>query len=213
MNKKYIFTVSALAAFTTPAFAAITATDVLNNVSAYTEVFSSAQILGEAGAAVDDSYAGTITLAFTINQDSWADAFANNDYTFFQLYNGGTATANERVGVGNYWTSTEWSTFRETTITINGTNSGTSMTLNTPTSFTLEINYNAGADDVATINGGGFVNHMISDDYSFDAVVVRNGNGLNQADYTAMSMTAVPEPSSTALLGLGGLALILRRRR
>ncbi|MEZ7957082.1 MAG: PEP-CTERM sorting domain-containing protein [Rubritalea sp.] len=27
------------------------------------------------------------------------------------------------------------------------------------------------------------------------------------------SITAVPEPSSTALLGLGGLALIMRRRK
>jgi hypothetical protein len=28
-----------------------------------------------------------------------------------------------------------------------------------------------------------------------------------------ISVTSVPEPSSTALLGLGGLALILRRRK
>ncbi len=30
---------------------------------------------------------------------------------------------------------------------------------------------------------------------------------------TGYQLTAVPEPSSTALLGLGGLALILRRRK
>jgi hypothetical protein len=36
-----------------------------------------------------------------------------------------------------------------------------------------------------------------------------NGRGLG----TVLTGTAVPEPSSMALLGLGGLALILRRRK
>lgn len=39
-----------------------------------------------------------------------------------------------------------------------------------------------------------------------------NGEGAS-AITTAMTTVAVPEPSSTALLGLGGLALILRRRK
>ncbi|MFC5050146.1 PEP-CTERM sorting domain-containing protein [Rubritalea spongiae] len=38
-------------------------------------------------------------------------------------------------------------------------------------------------------------------------------NGLLTITYTYDSVVAVPEPSSTALLGLGGMALILRRRR
>ena len=36
---------------------------------------------------------------------------------------------------------------------------------------------------------------------------------LNVGGISAIQITTVPEPSSTALLGLGGLALILRRRR
>ncbi len=43
---------------------------------------------------------------------------------------------------------------------------------------------------------------------SFDA-----GSSANVQHINAIELTAVPEPSSTALLGLGGLALILRRRR
>jgi hypothetical protein len=33
------------------------------------------------------------------------------------------------------------------------------------------------------------------------------------ADSVNLNITSVPEPSSTALLGLGGLALIFRRRK
>lgn len=39
------------------------------------------------------------------------------------------------------------------------------------------------------------------------------GNSNQVGALNFMSITAVPEPSSTALLGLSGLALILRRRR
>ena len=37
--------------------------------------------------------------------------------------------------------------------------------------------------------------------------------GVVFVDISSISITAVPEPSSTALLGLGGLGLLLRRRR
>ena len=40
-----------------------------------------------------------------------------------------------------------------------------------------------------------------------------NNSGRDANFHIDISSTAVPEPSSTALLGLGGLALILRRRR
>ncbi|MBT7958121.1 MAG: PEP-CTERM sorting domain-containing protein [Akkermansiaceae bacterium] len=40
-----------------------------------------------------------------------------------------------------------------------------------------------------------------------------NGGGSGQFAFAGYTVTGVPEPSTTALLGLGGLALILRRRR
>jgi hypothetical protein len=56
-----------------------------------------------------------------------------------------------------------------------------------------------------------------------DATVGVNGNlivtlqsaasGYVIVDAIALKQTAVPEPSSAALLGLGGLALVLRRRK
>ena len=44
----------------------------------------------------------------------------------------------------------------------------------------------------------------------FTAVLGGGGTGT---EFSAYQLRAVPEPSSTALLGLGGLALILRRRK
>ena len=38
-------------------------------------------------------------------------------------------------------------------------------------------------------------------------------NDSNQATVQGFALESIPEPSSTALLGLGGLALVLRRRR
>ena len=42
---------------------------------------------------------------------------------------------------------------------------------------------------------------------------VANTDGATWHLYAMTNEVAVPEPSTTALLGLGGLALILRRRK
>ncbi len=76
------------------------------------------------------------------------------------------------------------------------TGSGTGGTLESRTATTF----------TGTANGSGALTLDVVD--SSGAVA----NGLNTT-VSALSITAVPEPSSTALLGLGGLALILRRRK
>jgi hypothetical protein len=53
------------------------------------------------------------------------------------------------------------------------------------------------------------VDFDLSRDFRFASYAQRN----NRAQYTNITISAIPEPSSTALLGLGGLALMLRRRR
>ena len=52
----------------------------------------------------------------------------------------------------------------------------------------------------------------VSPDGTGTIVFTTSGVGNNPA-FNGLLIEAVPEPSSTALLGLGGLALILRRRR
>lgn len=42
---------------------------------------------------------------------------------------------------------------------------------------------------------------------------LHSGGSTTQVGFDGISLTAVPEPSSTTLLGLAGLALILRRRK
>ena len=52
-----------------------------------------------------------------------------------------------------------------------------------------------------------------SGDILFRVGPVNAGQGRFQGTIDDLSLSAVPEPTTTALLGLGGLALILRRRK
>jgi hypothetical protein len=61
----------------------------------------------------------------------------------------------------------------------------------------------------ATSTAGGIIEFDFSE-------LLNDTDGGTSAAFNAMSITGIttiPEPSSTALLGLGGLALIVRRRR
>ena len=87
---------------------------------------------------------------------------------------------------------------------VNGVSQGTS-TRNTPGAWVLT----GGAGKIGSTRGGGDVaTGMMFGVASYDGELSSSDiSGL----YSAYS--AVPEPSSTALLGLGGIALILRRRK
>ena len=98
--------------------------------------------------------------------------------------------------------------------------------LGTPTSFRATAVFNLVSDtysytveNLNSIGGGSVVlasNVAISTDAVkdldwsvYDGLFMRGRN----VSFDDISVASVPEPSSTALLGLGGLALILRRRR
>ncbi len=79
---------------------------------------------------------------------------------------------------------------------------------------------------VATINNGQSFSIIYPSNVSYVGAltgaslnVVDNGSQVtytstgNNASASSLTFNQVPEPSSTALLGLGGLALILRRRK
>lgn len=104
------------------------------------------------------------------------------------------------------------------------------LSVNTTVLGILDITYNAGADDNVTFKvsddgGATFHTTTLTGDYSFDEFRFRSGHDSatannrwewsNVAFATTQSeaIAAIPEPSSTALISLGGLALILRRRK
>ena len=122
---------------------------------------------------------------------------------------------------GTYWANdfnSQWGTapfvgFSGPEYSISGGGVGGSNTANAVTSFvggtsgTFSQTY-----DISGFGGGDF---SIADVSNVLAVFTVNadaaGDGAISIDN--FNMTAVPEPSSTALLGLGGLAFALRRRR
>jgi hypothetical protein len=122
----------------------------------------------------------------------------------------GTYWAND---FNNQWGSAPFVGFAGSKYNIIGGGAGGSNTANAVTSFvggtsgTFSQTY-----DISGFGGGDF---SIADVSNVLAVFTVNaaaaGNGAISIDN--FNMTAVPEPSSTALLGLGGLALMLRRKR
>lgn len=211
---KKVAILTTLGILSSPCYAALVLTDALNvQQGSQPVIASSADIITEVGQALDDTYNGQITITWTMNYDALDGGSASNTFAFIQFK---SASNSDLTGIGNYWAGTQYSTWNEggTGGDINRHDSGTVININTPQEFTLVINFNAGADDTATLSGAGFSNTILNaGDYSFDSIVARGGNNSTQFDITNGSLTAVPESSSTGLLGIAGIALIMRRRR
>lgn len=79
--------------------------------------------------------------------------------------------------------------------TFNSVNGSSSYSLDLSTAF-----FNGDADGLITLA-------------IYNTNSASNGIGWTDGPTLNVTTTTIPEPSSTALLGLGGLALILRRRR
>ena len=136
---------------------------------------------------------------------------------YVDLYDGTTMVA--RIGLGsgsggrgtvNGYTAdggTDWAdgSLLWAKDSIWGTDSQALVTLTLGASDFTVGNSVAGAD----VTGNAYVNAATTfDSIVFTATDSKAGWGVDN-----ISITAVPEPSSAALLGLGGLALILRRRK
>ncbi|MDA7506695.1 PEP-CTERM sorting domain-containing protein, partial [Akkermansiaceae bacterium] len=122
----------------------------------------------------------------------------------------GTYWAND---FNNQWGGAPFVGFAGPEYNLSGGGVGGSSTANAVTSFvggtsgTFSQTY-----DISGFGGGDF---SIADVSNVLAVFTVNADAVGDGAISIdnFNMTAVPEPSSTALLGLGGLALALRRRR
>lgn len=69
-------------------------------------------------------------------------------------------------------------------------------------------------DSAAVLNGGTWWAAYGSEhNFTSDQLVITNTSTADYGGISAIRIEAIPEPSSAALIGLGGLALIMRRRR
>jgi hypothetical protein len=140
---------------------------------------------------------GTITFDFLMGQASASTAtnssilveiFAFNPATTSDANRGGKATDNPTGVSGVDWVQLHNETFTSTTSVLEAKQAAV-VVGNPATDYATDIT----GWDIALRVGGGNFNHGVVDAYSLD-------------------ISLVPEPSSLALLGLGGL-LIARRRR
>ncbi len=102
-------------------------------------------------------------------------------------------------------------------------NSQINATIGVESRFVLEFNFGAGNTDQVTLyqDGANVGSNTATGNYAFSSLSFASFGGSGDLSPTQnlivattfAEANAVPEPSSTALLGLGGLALILRRRR
>ena len=143
----------------------------------------------------------TVTLTFdTLDQTNGGNMF--NGYSGVSLYEGG----NEQIFVGNpsagFWGVTGGG--------ISGANSSDSTVVATAT-FTYI--FDSGDWTFATTSGVSLAGTGTAG-LAFDELRIANGSGSDiHLDNISVDVSAVPEPSSSALIGLGGLSLILRRRK
>ena len=141
--------------------------------------------------------------------------------------------AGEDLAIGNNWFSTQWGGYSfsgefnlqpgdATTEIINGSSATIAGRIvlgagaNDDT-VTLWLNPIAGAEVDQPVS---ITTNLIGADTPFDFLQVRSGNGTGQSTYSNIvfatefsDVVSIPEPSSLALAALGGLALILRRRK
>lgn len=174
---------------------------------------STFSIKDSAGIGANTSVGFTIGLDFRQSGSNWADLFS------FTV--GGYALKFEKMG------STGGFKFYDDALTPGGTKTSSSLnnytipfTLAANTWTTMRIDFleqTAGTTTISFYKDDVFTGSTTSTELVGNLTEVRGrANAANTDDGSNWLMdnfTVIPEPSSTALLGLGGLALVIRRRR
>ena len=157
---------------------------------------------------------------FDFTVDSNANETGSGGYfAALQLYDSGA----ERLGVGNGWENLTLSSFGHGGVT--DLNPVTNYVIGTTYRLVVRIDYNPGSnDDVATVwinpvNEASANSNLGAANAEFTEVRLRSGttnsSGTTYGNIifaTTFDEAAIPEPSSLALLGIGGLCMLRRRR-
>lgn len=180
--------------------------------------------------AVDSSVAGVVTVSFTYsNQDVDGDGTANDEFDLTLTYTGTNVGANGQ-GVG-----TGFGNLSEVTVTGSATgtatDSGDAIVFDGFTGAGIaSFEFGGSAPDrfgtingvlvdppSAGIGGTGTTDFALVSSVFFDDAVNTGTIGslvIREFDIQVSTSSAViPEPASMALFGLGGLAMLTRRRR
>ena len=165
---------------------------------------------------IDDTFDGSIIFEFTITFDSYP-ANNNTNFALFALKNANdVAFSSSRISIGNFVNSDVWDANQGSLISDPFNFGNNQVVQGQSQSFTLTIDYNAGALDSATliISGDSTTYGLPENNYSFDLIDFTSGFEGTSVSATNMSVSIVPEPATYALLS-GALALVfvaLRRR-
>jgi len=170
-------------------------------------------IAGDGGDGVTFTYDIILTGALVrTTANGFNDASLGNDYTTTDSFENGDA----------FTVEIDITSVTGGTVDFDGFSGFTAGAASGADGFLINgVNYRVSGGDEAISNNGyeAFSSNLFAgpDGGTFAATALAQTSTDNGVVLTGLSWefttTVIPEPSSTALLGLGGLALILRRRR
>ena len=189
----------------------------VGDVFTYDNAGNSAVIGGNGGGAFNTTIDVSNGSFIAQGLDNFFLGNSSGDSNVFTV-TGGSVLFDSNLGIGRDESTGNLLTISGGTVNITGTLSfdvpGNVNDLDDAADGTLD--FTAGSTGSLTVTGldaAAYEAFYDAGDLTFAGANTETFSDVFQVSGNTLSLVAVPEPSSTALLGLGGLALILRRRK